>query len=51
MVEEKRMSTNAESKQARSEEAVPYRGERPYGKLKDLVVSQVLHPDDGDERP
>jgi 2,4'-dihydroxyacetophenone dioxygenase len=47
---EERMSSYAESKQAQSEEAVPYRGEQPYGKLEDLVVPQVLHLGDGDER-
>jgi 2,4'-dihydroxyacetophenone dioxygenase len=47
---EERMSSYAESRQAQSEEAVPYRGEQPYGKLEDLVVPQVLHLDDGDER-
>ena len=44
------MSSYAESKQSQSEEAVPYRGEQPYGKLDDLVVPQVLHLDDTDER-
>ena len=36
------MSSNTESKQLRFEEAVPYRGEQPHGKLEDLVVPGVL---------
>jgi len=32
------MSSNVEYKQSQPEEAVPYRGEQPYGKLEDLVV-------------
>lgn len=43
------MSSNVESGQARSEEAIPYRGEQPYGMLEDLVIPEVLHPD-SDER-
>ena len=43
------MSSNVESKQSRSEEAVPYRGEQPYGMLEDLVVPGVLDLD-SDER-
>jgi 2,4'-dihydroxyacetophenone dioxygenase len=46
---EERMSSTAESKQPRSEEAVPYRGEQPYGKLEELVVPGVLRLDP-DER-
>jgi hypothetical protein len=50
MFEAERISANAESKQSRSEEAVPCRGEQPYGKLEDLVWDhQVLHLD-SDER-
>ena len=44
------MSSTAESKQPRPEEAVPYRGEQPYGMLEDLVIPAVLRFDDGDER-
>ena len=43
------MSLKGESKQSRSEEAVPYRGEQPYGMLEDLVVPGVLDLD-SDER-
>ena len=43
------MSLKGESKQSRSEEAVPYRGEQPYGKPEDLVVPHVLQFD-SDER-
>ena len=43
------MSSKAQSGQPRSEEAVPYRGEQPYGKLEDLVVPGVLRLDP-DER-
>ena len=49
MLKEERVSSNSESKQYQSEEAVPYRGEQPYGKLEDLVVPGILHFD-GDER-
>ena len=43
------MSTDAKSERSRSEGAVPYRGEQPYGKLDDLVVPGVLDLD-SDER-
>ena len=43
------MSSNVESRQTRSEEAIPYRGEQPYGMLDDLVIPGVLRFDD-DER-
>ena len=49
MFKEERMSSKTESKQSRSEEAVPYRGDQPYGKLEDLVIPGVLEFD-GDER-
>jgi len=39
------MSSNVEYKQSQPEEAVPYRGEQPYGKLEDLVVPGILHLD------
>ena len=44
------MSSYADAKQSQSEEVVSYRGEQPHGKLDDLVVPQVLHLDDTDER-
>ncbi len=43
------MSSNVESEQSQSNEAIPYRGEQPYGMLEDLVVPEVLHLD-SDER-
>jgi hypothetical protein len=49
MFKEERMSSKAQSGQPRSEEALPYRGEQPYGMLEDLVVPGILHFD-GDER-
>ncbi|HET7479254.1 MAG TPA: 2,4'-dihydroxyacetophenone dioxygenase family protein [Rubrobacteraceae bacterium] len=43
------MSSNVESEQSYSEEAVPYRGEQPYGMPDDLVVPGILDLD-SDER-
>ena len=43
------MSSKVESGQPGSQEAIPYRGEQPYGMLDDLVIPGVLDFD-GDER-